>query len=209
MESGSVTTATSDQESGLRPTYRALAGNGTDEIGVLVLRDGARLPLWRVLPEDVRRIGALLERLTPSEREEVARSLRLSPGELPAYIEGLAAEDRDEALLVEDEGAGDEVVAFVGYRVVESGTAAMTLAVAPRWRDRGIARLLLDRTAVLAAHRGLEKLTGTASPENRSLVDLFGGAGFEVRETAEGDRVTMFTSLRSLSPEARHRPADG
>lgn len=209
MESGSVTTAETDQVSGLRPVYRALAGNGTGEIGVLVLRDGARLPLWRVLPEDVRRFDALLERLTPAEREEVARSLRLSPGELSAFVEGLAADDRDEALLVEDEGAGDEVVAFVAYRVVESGTAAMTLAVAPRYRDRGIARLLLDRTAVLAAHRGLEQLTGTASPENRSLVDLFAGAGFEVRETAEGDRVTMFTSLRSLSPEARHGPANG
>lgn len=190
----------------VRPSYRPLPAGEPGEVGTLVLRDRTRLDLSRALPEDVRRIGSLLGRLSSAEVAEVARSLRLEPDRLGAFVGALDGEETGQALLAEDPRTGDEIVAFGAYRRLEDSSAALGLAVRPDHRERGIGRLLLDRLAVLAALGGLERLTGTASSANRALVDLFRDAGFDVQETPEGDRVTMRTSLRSLATPAGGEP---
>lgn len=189
----------------VRPTFRPPSPEREIEAGTLVLKDGGRRPLWRVLPEDVRRIEALFDTLREGEREEVLQSLGLGGGGLQGFVESLSGGEGGEAFLVESD-AGDRVVAFGAYRLSEGREdASIALAVSPDHRDRGIGALLLERLAVLAAHRGVDRLVGRALPANEPLVELFRNSGLDVEEHREGGRVTLVTDVRSVAPGA----ADG
>ena len=190
-----------ESRSSVRPTYRPPSEAEAQEAGTLVLRDGSRLPLWRALPEDVRRIERFFRDLEQAERREVLSSLGLEPGDLHGFVEGLIGREAGEAFIVEDPES-DRVVAFGAYRLRDTReAAAITLAVAPAYRNEGVATLLLDRVAVLAAHRGVDRLIGRALPTNEPLVDLFRQSGFDVEEEREGDQVRLTTDIRSVAPE--------
>jgi len=185
----------------VRPTYHPPGGEA--EAGTLLLRDGSRVPLWRVLSEDVRRIEAFLRALTPGEREEVARSLLLTEEDLSDFLRRIGEGETGEGYLVE-EAEGESVVGFGAYRVTGDEGAAITLAVAPAWRQRGIGRLLLDRLARLAANRGVDRLRGSATASNEALVDLFRESGFTVREERRDGRVYLGVDLsRTSAGDAR------
>lgn len=181
----------------VRPAFEPPRREEAQEAGRLVLRDGSRLPLWRVLAEDVRRIDAFLRRLGEDERQEVGASLGLEDG-LGGFVEGLTVPDRGQAFLVEEARGRERVVAFGAYRLLGDGdAAAITLAVEPEYRGQGVASLLLERLAVLAVHRGVERLIGRAVPENEPLFDVFRRSGFEVEERREGGKVVLSADIRA------------
>jgi acetyl coenzyme A synthetase (ADP forming)-like protein len=175
------------------------------EAGRLVLRDGSRLPVWRVLAEDARRIDAFLRKLGEDERREIGASLGLEDG-LRGFVEHLSAADGGQAFLVEGAGERGGVVAFGAYRLLTGGhDAAITLAVNPDYRGQGVASLLLERLAVLAVHRGVERLIGRAVPENAPLFEVFRRSGFEVEERRDADVVRLSADIRSV--RSRHEAA--
>lgn len=182
----------------VRPTYRPAIGDGA-EAGTLVLRDGSRVELWRALPEDVRKLVAFFVRLSGAEREEVARSLRLEADDLEAFLEDLGDPSAGEAFFVAAEDGAERVEALGAYRLVEAeDTAAIGLAVDSERRKLGLATLLLERLAVAAARRGVERLVGVARRENRALVELFRQGGFEAEERREGDYAAFVMRTRSV-----------
>jgi len=185
----------------VRPAFRPPSGADDQEAGTLVTRDGSRLPLWRALPEDVRRIETFFRGLEEDERREVLSSLGLDPEQLRTFVEGLVDPRGAEAFIVEEPRNGDRLVAFGAYRLHEGDDAVgITLAVDPEYRGQGVATLLLDRLAVLAAHRGVDRLVGRALPANETLLDVFRRSGFDVDEEREGDEVRLVTDIRSVAP---------
>lgn len=182
----------------VRPDFEPPRREQPQEAGRLVLRDGSRLPVWRVLAEDARRIDAFLRKLGQDERHEIGVSLGLEDG-LREFIERLKAPDGGQAFLVEGVGGGNGVVAFGAYRLLAGESeAAITLAVDPVYRGQGVASLLLERLAVLAVHRGVERLIGRAVPENEPLFDVFRRSGFEVQERRDGGMVRLSADIRSV-----------
>lgn len=181
----------------VRPTFLPPHRDHAQEAGLLVLTDGSRLPLWRALPEDARRILHFLDRLESSERREVAASLRLEAEDLASFLEEVAEARRGEAFFAEETSAEERVAAFAAYRLLqgdeagEEQTAAITLAVAPALRRHGTGTLLLERLCVLAAQRGVARLSGQALTHNRPLIELFRKGGFEAEEHRDEDRVTF------------------
>lgn len=181
----------------VRPAFEPPRPEQAQEAGRLILRDGSRLPVWRVLAEDVRRIDAFLRKLGKNERQEIGMSLGLQDG-LRDFVEHLKAPDGGQAFLVEG-AAGNGVVAFGAYRILAEGhEASITLAVDPGYRGQGLASLLLERLAVLAVHRGVERLLGRAVPENEPLFEVFRRSGFEVEERREGGLVVLSADIRSV-----------
>jgi acetyl coenzyme A synthetase (ADP forming)-like protein len=181
----------------VRPAFEPPRREQEQEAGRLVLRDGSRLLVWRVLAEDVRRIDAFLRKLGKNERQEIGMSLGLQDG-LRDFVEHLKAPDGGQAFLVEGAG-GNGVVAFGAYRLLAEGhEASITLAVDPGYRGQGLASLLLERLAVLAVHRGVERLLGRAVPENEPLFEVFRRSGFEVEERREGGMVVLSADIRSV-----------
>lgn len=189
----------------VRPAFEPPLREEPQEAGRLVLRDGSRLPVWRVLAEDVRRIDAFLRKLGEDERREIGASLGLEDG-LRGFVEDLSASDGGKAFLVEGAGGRGGVVAFGAYRLLIGGRdAAITLAVDPEYRGQGVASLLLERLAVLAVHRGVERLIGRAVPENAPLFEVFRRSGFEVEERRDGGVVRLSADIRSV--RSRHEAA--
>jgi acetyl coenzyme A synthetase (ADP forming)-like protein len=165
------------------------------DTGTLVVRDGSRLKLSRALPEDAQQIQAFLDRLPKADRCEVTRSLRLEPSELPQFLDRLAQLGHGAAFVVSRE---NEVVAFGAFRVLESirDSGSISIAVAPELRKMGIASLLLERLAVLAAGRGLGRLVGISQADNQPLIELFRSAGFEPDVRTMGDSASFLISTR-------------
>ncbi len=186
--------------SSVRPTYRPLGAN-EQVAGTLVLRDGSTLSLLRSLPEDTERIGGFLDRLSEEDRTAVRGGLGGDP-------------DRTtEMFLVARGETGDQVLGLGAYRVLDGGRVArMTLAVLPEVRNLGVASLLVERLAVLAAQMGVDELRGTVPAGDERLAGLLERAGFHqegpewVRATRDpehegegvGRRVYTAASLHTL-----------
>ncbi|MFQ5679597.1 MAG: GNAT family N-acetyltransferase [Gemmatimonadota bacterium] len=182
----------------MRPAYRPVAGRGGAETGLFCLRDGGRARLFRVLPEDADRVASFLDRLAKAEREEVVRSLGLEEGEVSAFLGSLSDAAVGEAFFVEADGEVERIGAFGAYRVRPAeDTASLSLAVAPSLRRRGLAGLLLERLAVRAARRGLERLVGRARSGNEGAARLFRHSGFETEERRRGRFVSFVLPTRS------------
>ncbi|HVS01660.1 MAG TPA: GNAT family N-acetyltransferase [Thermoanaerobaculia bacterium] len=181
-----------------QPTFRPPEKGEGQEAGTLVLRTGGQLPLWRALPEDAQMLAAFLARLPDEERREVSASLRLDPGEVGEFLRRLTEGGSGEAFFAGGDGGGDQVVAFGAYRTLEGeDAAAITLAVSPERRQQGLATLLLERLAVLAAQRGVARLVGVARQENEPLLEVFRQGGFASEEERRGGLVRLTLDTRS------------
>ncbi|MDX1566224.1 MAG: GNAT family N-acetyltransferase [Longimicrobiales bacterium] len=215
-------------EFSVKPGYRPPGAD--EETGVFLLRDGSRVPVWRALSEDARRIEAFLRSLGRDETDEVARSLHLDPEEMDDFLRSIGeasggsasaarggsgptpAEGAGEGFVVE-ETEGDTLVGFAAYRRVDGAggpsgggerNAVVTLAVAPGWRDRGMGHLLLERIARMAASRGVRQLRGTVGKGNRPVLDLFRDSGLDVEREETSDGVTLSVDLSRAIPEREH-----
>lgn len=172
--------------------------------GTLVLRDGARLRLRRALAEDAGRLTAFLGRLTEDEREQVAESLGLRGAELGSALASTGSVGR-EAFFVE--GSDDPSVVGLGLLRFEPGfgtEARVSLAVDPGLRDQGVATLLLERLAVLAARYGAVRVVGVARVGNRAMIELFRRGGFSSRRRDDEGGVEL-----SLDATVLARGAEG
>jgi len=68
-------------------------------------------------------------------------------------------------------------VAVARYESVGNGVAEVAVAVAPAWRDAGLAAELIQLLARAAAERGIHAFTGTYLAENRPVAALISDAG--------------------------------
>jgi len=186
----------------IRPTYQPRLLDDGKQAGTLILRDGSRLMLSRSLPEDARQIEALLERLPRGERTEVLRALGLQDKSLPGFLDGLAHGQAGVAFHVRG-GAEEQIVAFGAYRCEpgQRDAAGVTLAVEPRVRKMGLATLLLERLAVTAASRGINRLVGVAQAGNEPLIALFRAGGFEV-DVREQEGGSASFQISTPAPDA-------
>jgi [ribosomal protein S18]-alanine N-acetyltransferase len=78
------------------------------------------------------------------------------------------------ALTVSD----DEVRGFILARIISYEAEILTLAVAPDFRRRGLARALTDAAARLAESLGAESLFLEVAEDNPAAIALYAEAGF-------------------------------
>ncbi|MEM9554206.1 MAG: GNAT family N-acetyltransferase [Acidobacteriota bacterium] len=149
-----------------------------ERAGQLVLRDGSRLDLHEL--GEGAALDTFFGHLDATDRADSARSLGLG-AETNADAEELT-EAADAVYLA---GERARPVGFGAYRLLDEHSAAVTLAVVPELRQRGLATLLLERLMVRAAHHGVERMVGVARRDNASLVELFRRGGFTVEEELE------------------------
>ncbi len=174
----------------------------TDAVDV-ILRDGRTLRLRPPLLGDADALLAFFRGLS-------SRSLYLRFHGFPALDRGLVEPLLDPdwtergallGALVED---GDEhVVAVANYvRLRSPALAEPAFAVADAHQRRGIATRLLERLAARAGEAGIERFVAEVLRDNRGMLGVFEGAGFELtRELAGGEVEVQF----SIAPTERYR----
>ena len=150
----------------------------------VILRDGSALRLRSPDPADEPAIRAFFDALTPQSR--YMRFHGAARTDIVAHDYAQADGDARVALLAR---LGDRVVAVAGYdRLNEPGVAEVAFAVADDMQGRGLATRLLEQLAEVAAERGLQRFDAEVMADNRRMLRVFAGAGFDVsREGAFGE----------------------
>lgn len=79
----------------------------------------------------------------------------------------------------EEDGGGPGLAGFVIATTAADEAEVLTLAVAPRWRRRGVARALVESALAEAAARGGAVMFLEVGEDNRAARALYARLGFE------------------------------
>ena len=179
----------------------AIGALPTELIDVWQLRDGRRVTVRPVLPQDAPLAHALVRGLSPHARYQ---RFFAAITELPAaWVEQLTQPDFEShvALIAESFDSGhSEPLAEARYVVDgDAGAAEFGLVVADGWRRQGIARRLLESLMCHAAGRGLASMHGDTLVDNRAMIGLGRRLGFHVGAHPDDRRLVRLE--RSLRPD--------
>ncbi|HEY3071001.1 MAG TPA: GNAT family N-acetyltransferase [Gaiellaceae bacterium] len=147
----------------------------------VILREGRTLRLRPPTAADADSVLALFERL--SERSLYFRfhgHPRVNPALVAPFLEPDWADRGSLVGVVENEGV-ERVLAIASWaRLRDRRRAEVAFAVDDRYQGKGIGTRLLEQLADLAAERGIEAFVAEVLAENRPMLDVFAGAGFDV-----------------------------
>ncbi len=157
-----------------------------------VLRDGTRVPIRPMRPEDVELEKRFFDRL--SERSRYQRFMQYLPHLPPQMLARFTQLDYDRELALVALHR-DEFVAVGRFAPNPDGeTAEFALVVADDWQGKGLGRVLLGRLKEEARKAGYKALYGNIMEANHEMLDLALRLGF-VLEAREGDDVTVVSRL--------------
>ena len=182
-------------------------------IDVLNLRDGGRVTVRPILPQDAEIVQAFVQTLSDgARRHRFFRTLRDVPADL---LRRFTEVDYYQHLALVAEVFTDAAETIVGegrYVMDASGTGAeFAVAVADGWQGKGIGRHLLERLEHRAAAAGIRRLHGETLLDNRAMQHLARRAGFGARYDPDVQGVLRFekdVSRTDRAPRARSSNAE-
>jgi RimJ/RimL family protein N-acetyltransferase len=150
-------------------------GPAADEDRVVV-RDGSAVVIRPLVSGDEATIAAWFEGLGPETRyARFLAGVSTLTDRTRSELARVDHRDREALTAVAADGA---VVGIARYaRLPEPGTAEVAVAVADRWRGRGIAGLLLRRIAARARTQGIYCLTAVCLRSNTAILRLLSRLG--------------------------------
>ena len=159
----------------------------------IALRDGTRIPVRPIRPEDAELELRFFDGLSSRSRFQrfMQHLPRLSPRMLARFTQ--LDYDRELALVALH---GGEFVAVGRYSPNSDGTSAeFALTVADAWQGKGLGRAMLERLCAAARYAGYEALYGYILEANREMLELARRLGF-VEESRTGTDVTVVRRLK-------------
>ena len=150
----------------------------------VVLRDGGTAHLRPIVPSDA-------DALQTMHRAQSPESIYLR---FFAPMPQIPAKDLDRFVTVDyrDRVAfvmivGDELIGVGRYDRIDADSAEVAFNIADAHQGRGIGSILLEHLAVAAREVGISVFTAEVLPHNRSMLQVFTAAGYEVsREFEDG-----------------------
>lgn len=178
------------------PGHPGVVADDAPASGELVaLRDGSRVLIRPVSPQDRALFVAGFARLSPESRYRrfLSAKGRLSEGELDFFTrldhtdhEALGAQDP-----VSGEGLG--VARYIRLPAAPQAAEA-AVVVTDGWQGRGLGSALLDRLAARAAEQGIREFVATLLTANRAMLRLFERIG-ELRVRSDGPMLEIEVRL--------------
>jgi acetate---CoA ligase (ADP-forming) len=158
----------------------------------VILRDGATLRLRPPHRDDA---GALLDFFSALSQRSLYLRFHGFPALGPHLVEQLLEPDWDErgALLgTFAENGTERVVSVASYvRLRDPSLAEAAFAVADAYQRRGIGTRLVEQLARKAAAEGIERLVAEVLADNRDMLGVFEGLGFEVSRVLEAGEIEI------------------
>lgn len=151
----------------------------TGLIDVRVLRNGARLTLRPVLPQDSQLLAELINRLSAKSLRRRFPSAR-QPA-TPTELAALTCVDyrRHLALVVETRIEGQQrLVAEARYLIDDGGHAEVAMVVDDPWQRSGIGTWVTFALSRAACDAGVGWLRGDVPAENKAMLALMRRCGF-------------------------------
>ncbi len=149
------------------------------------------MPRWSIVTLDESHIDGIIA---------IEKSAFQQPWGRISFLKELSCRDALD-VVVHDQLAG-QILAYACLRLTLDEIHLLKIAVAPRWRRRGIATWLLDYCFGLAQRRQARKVYLEVRCSNGSAIDLYRKIGFQIigtrpkyyAETGE-DAIIMMKSL--------------
>jgi RimJ/RimL family protein N-acetyltransferase len=140
----------------------------------IVLRDGARLHLRPIRPEDQDRLVAFYDRL--SRHTAYQRFFSVMKRLPPDWAHLLANVDYQRRLaLLAEHGPPDapELVGVARYEPTDrEDTAEIAFVIQDGWQNRGLGTILLDELLAAAEARGIRRFRAWVLASNARMIDL-------------------------------------
>lgn len=184
------------------------------------LRDGERIVLRPIRPEDRDELAAGMRRLSPESRYRrfFSPTSELTAAQL-SYLTDVDHHDHEALVAVEpDTGRGIGVARFVRLPG-DPELAEVAVAVADSWQGRGVATALLDRLTQRAREEGVRRFSAEVLAENRPMLELIddigeahvtdrdhGSVAIEVELPPEGIGAALREALRAAARDLLRVP---
>jgi RimJ/RimL family protein N-acetyltransferase len=153
---------------------------------LVVLRDGTRVRMRPIRPDDAPRLVVLYDRLSRDTRYQRFFSvMRRLPPDWARFLAEVDYRARL-ALVVERPDDPDTLIAVARYEQAgEPGTVEVAFVVQDGWQDRGLGTVLFSELLDAAAANGIERFRAWVLADNRRMLDLVGRLGEVTRRSIE------------------------
>jgi RimJ/RimL family protein N-acetyltransferase len=160
------------------------------------LRDGSRITIRALRPEDRDELVAAAGRLSPRTlyRRFFGPKRSFSTAEI-AYFTNIDFARHVALVAVAEERGRPTIVASARYIVVAPGEAEVAFVVADVHQGRGIGTRLLRQLAMLARETGISTFAADVLSENIGMLTVFQRSGMRVRRKHERGSVHVTLQL--------------
>lgn len=141
------------------------------------LRDGSRVTVRSIEPEDREAIRASFDRMGPESRYKrfLSPVAELSRTQLD-YLTRVDHRDHEALVAFASDGTGVGVARYVRPEP-GSPRAEVAVTVIDDWQGRGLGSALLDRLSERAREEEIEVFTAAVLAQNRTIIDMLGRLG--------------------------------
>ncbi len=161
-----------------------------------VLRDGTRITLRPIRPEDAQIEQDFVRQLSPSSRyfRFMGAMRELTPTMLMRFTQ--IDYDREMAFVaVHRENDEDREIAVARYITNADGKSCeFAIVIADAWQRHGLGRHMMQRLIAVARASGLDTMVGQVAAENKAMLAFCASLGFTATP-AVGDRGVWRTAL--------------
>jgi len=162
--------------------------------GEIALKDGARLPVRPIRPDDAQLLIRFFHGQSEQSRyQRFMQHLHELPPDLLERFTNVDYE-RSLALVVLDPRQRDLVAVGRYAPAVDGINAEFALTVADAWQAKGLGRILLAQLCDLARKAGYQALYGRVLDDNKKMLELAARLGF----TLKGREGTELIVVRRL-----------
>jgi nucleotide-binding universal stress UspA family protein/RimJ/RimL family protein N-acetyltransferase len=174
-------------ELGMRTLVAEQAMSSPSRRKTITLRNGARVTLRPIAPEDKPLLAAIFERLSEQSRYRrfFTSKAELSAAELDYFVD---VDHSDHEAIIAIDPSGGEALGVARYirSTDDREVAEVAVTVADDWQRRGLGRALLDRLTYRARREGVRRFSALVQSENSASLGLLEGVGNTQRRSDTG-----------------------
>ncbi|MDN5775133.1 MAG: GNAT family N-acetyltransferase, partial [Brevibacterium aurantiacum] len=143
----------------------------------VVLRDGGTAHLRPIVPADADALSRMHEAQSPESvyLRFFAPLPRLPKRDLERFVN---VDHRDRVAMIML--VGSDIIGVGRFDKISETSAEVAFNIADAHQGRGIGSILLEHLAAAARDLGLRRFTAEVLPQNRSMLQVFQAAGYEV-----------------------------
>ena len=162
----------------------------------VTLKDGTRIPLRPIRPDDKPRLQAAFDRLSRESRYRrfFSPKDRLTDAEL-AYLTEVDHHDHEAIIALDPQGAEGIGVARYVRSSADPKLAEVAVTVADDWQGRGVGTAVLSALTDRARAEGIERFSALVQTANRPMVELLDHLGTIRSRRPDGGAVEFEVEL--------------